>query len=722
MKIDLSQFRETFLQESAEHVASMEDGLLALRSAPDDVELMHAIFRSAHSIKGGAGTFALTGLVRFTHVLENLLDRLRAMEMPVTDAVIALLLQSVDGLRGLLAAGADGEPPAMIAELHERLEALLTSAPQASQAEPNPASESLAPPAVQPPASIPVEARYRVCFHPSPEIFRSGSNPLLLVRNLAMLGTVASCLLDSSALPPLEELDPARSYLRWEIELSTACEEAEIREVFEFVEHLASVQIERLPQTATAGASAPEHVPAPVSAQLSSFTVSSAPPPQPAESAAPPRPGARRAARPDTESATIRVATDKVDRLIDLMGELVIANGMAEQMVEHFTPACLPQLREAVAAMERSTRELHERVMSIRMLPVGSLFQRYTRTVYDIAQTTGKQIALELSGEDTELDKSMLDLLADPLTHLIRNAADHGIEAPAARAAAGKTEQGTIRLRAQHRSGRIVIEIADDGAGIDLARVRAKAVERGMIAPDAQLSDDQIRMLIFEAGFSTRDQVSDLSGRGVGMDVVKRNIERLNGSISLHSQSGLGSRVALELPLTLAIVEGLLVRVGDRTLVLPLLEVVETVSPVPGQIVSLAGRGEAIMIHGESVAVLRLHRFLGIATDCDAGLAEARCLVVVVEAGQRKIGLVIDEILGQQQVVLKSLERHLHKVDGLMGATILGDGCVAPILDVAALAKLPLYAREIHHLPIPSGPVIAAMDAAAQPQPAVLSG
>jgi two-component system chemotaxis sensor kinase CheA len=398
------------------------------------------------------------------------------------------------------------------------------------------------------------------------------------------------------------------------------------------------------------------------------------------------------------ELSSIRVSTEKVDRLIDLVGELVIAHVMTAQMVEGFRPDCLPKLRESVAAMERNTRELHERVMAIRMLPVGTLFQRYARTVYDIAQATGKQIDLTLSGEETEIDKSMLELLGDPLTHLIRNAADHGVESPEARIAAGKPAEGTISLRAFHRSGRVVIEVADDGAGIDAERVRAKAIERGLIAPGAQLSDEQLHMLIFEPGFSTRDEVTDLSGRGVGMDVVRQNVQLLNGTIALASEPGQGSTVSIELPLTLAILEGLLVRVADRTLVLPLLSVVETVSPHAGQIQRIAEQGDVVLIRDESIPLLRLRRFLGLAPASSANGTGAesgnRSLIVVVEAGRKKIGLVVDELLGQQQVVVKSLEKHLRRVDGLMGATILGDGCVAPIVDVACLAGMNLFSLD----------------------------
>jgi two-component system, chemotaxis family, sensor kinase CheA len=708
MKIDLSQFRQIFLQESAEHVESMEADLLALRSAPDDVETLNAIFRSAHSIKGGAGSFGLSNLVRFTHALENLLDRLRSLEMPATAEVISLLLRCVDVLRGMLEAGADGGMPDGTPELVEQIESLIArEAPSSEEVIARAASERKVPP------EAPVDEDrapgqelkfYQIEFRPHREMFSSGTNPIMLLRNLAALGTVSVCQLHAEDLPFLEKLDPSQCYLSWTVELAASCPEEELREVFEFVEHLAEVTVRIVgPQPQTQSGLALHRT----SAQPRTLEVVA---PAIAEKAEPGEPVERRkveerraSKKPATaaESSSIRVATEKVDRLIDLVGELVIAQVMTAQMVETFEPSCLPKLREAVAAMERSTRELHERVMAVRMMPVGTLFQRYARVVYDIAQSTGKQIRLETDGEETEIDKSMLELLGDPLTHLIRNAADHGIESPEVRLAANKLEEGLIHMRAFHRSGKIVIEITDDGAGIDTVRVRAKAVERGLIEEQAELSDDQIRMLIFAPGFSTREEVSDLSGRGVGMDVVKRNVQQLSGTVGLISELGSGSTVSIELPLTLAILEGLLVRVADRTLVLPLLAVVEAV-PSKGKIVRVAEQGEVVVIRDESIPVLRLCRFLGVQLDglepgalksADPGAepAEDQRLVVVVEAGRKKIGLVVDELLGQQQVVVKSLEKNMHKVEGLMGATILGDGRVAPIIDVTALSEMNLF-------------------------------
>jgi len=691
MKIDLSQFRQTFLQESADHIASMEAGLLQLRSTPDDVELLNSIFRAAHSIKGGAGSFGMTNLVRFTHSLENILDRMRALEMQATDEVINILLRSVDVLSGLLEADADAAMPPAALELNEQIEALLPSDAAQGETASHDSSQQTLPKLQEDERKINF---YKVEFCPDREMFASGTNPITLLRNLAAMGTVSCCTLHTEDLPALADLDPTQCYLNWTVELASVCEETEVREVFEFVEHLAEVRILCV--------DAPGSV-APVELPPQAVTVIQKPAARPVPTRAPVAAQKKTAAKKPVaggESSSIRVTIDKVDRLIDLVGELVIAHVMTAQMVEDFEPSCLPKLREAVASMERNTRELHERVMAVRMLPVGTLFQRYTRTVYDIAQATGKQIRLEMDGEDTEIDKSMLELLGDPLTHLVRNAADHGVESIEAREAAGKPAEGMIALKAFHRSGRIVIEISDDGAGIDVERVRSKAIERGLIGPDSQMSDDQLRMLIFEPGFSTREEISDLSGRGVGMDVVKRNVQQLNGSVSLTSEKGSGSTVTIELPLTLAILEGLLVRVGDRTLVLPLLAVIETVPLRDEQIVRVAQQGEVVVIREESVPLLRLSRFLGLPPETvgDETTAEVACnrrLAVIVEVGNRKVGLVVDELLGQQQVVVKSLERHLRKVDGLMGATILGDGCVAPIVDVGGLASMNLFSLRV---------------------------
>jgi two-component system chemotaxis sensor kinase CheA len=697
MKIDLTQFRQTFLQESAEHIASMETGLLQLRTSPDDVELLNSIFRSAHSIKGGAGSFGMKNLVVFTHSLENLLDRMRSLEMRATDEVIGTLLRSIDVLRDLLDADNDAAMPADALQLNARIAALIPGEPAPAEAAALDSHQQDSPEHAEDAREVNL---YKVEFHPDREMFSSGTNPIVLLRNLAAMGTVSCCHLHAEELPALADLDPEQCYLSWTVELASVRPEAELREVFEFVEHLAEIRISRSDAPRQPGSA-----PAQSSLAAPKLAEPSASDGQPAfvdRRTAPVTDRRQLATRSAAsgESGSIRVAIDKVDRLIDLVGELVIAHVMTAQMVEDFEPSCLPKLREAVAAMERNTRELHERVMAVRMLPIGTLFQRYTRTIYDIAQATGKQIRLELNGEDTEIDKSMLELLGDPLTHLIRNAADHGIESPEARLAAGKPAEGVIKLKAFHRSGRIVIEVSDDGGGISRQNVRAKAIERGLVGADAQLSNEQLLLMIFEPGFSTKEEISDLSGRGVGMDVVKRNVQQMNGTVNLVSEVGSGTTVTIELPLTLAILEGLLVRVGDRTLVLPLLSVIETVPLRDEKIVRLAEKGEVVVIRQESIPLLRLTRFLGLtqetaSAETSAGQNGNRRLAVIVESGRHKVGLVVDELLGQQQVVVKSLERNLHRIGGLMGATILGDGRVAPIVDVTGLGALDLFSLQL---------------------------
>jgi two-component system chemotaxis sensor kinase CheA len=693
MKIDLSQFRDTFLQECADRIDSMESGLLQLRSAPDDVELLKSIFRAAHSIKGGAGSFGMHNLAQFTHSLENLLDRLRSLEMEATDEVIDVLLRSVDVLRGLLQIGPDVAMPPAALRLGKRIMALI---PEDMDLTVHDACE------LPVRAPHPAEGRleihmYKVEFRPHRDMFASGTNPIVLLRNLAALGTASCCHLHDDELPGLSDLDPSQCYLSWTIELLSTCDEGELRDVFEFVEHLAEICIDRVDAKEQL-VNSPDRHPAPATVLT--------PRQEPTKSSSRVGPSAANLQRTASlrpaaagESSSIQVAIDKVDCLIDIVGELVIAHAMTAQMVETFELGCLPRLREAVASMERNTRELHKQVMGIRMLPVGRLFQRYVRTVYDIAKNKGKLIRLELRGEDTEIDKSMLESLSDPLTHLVRNAADHGIESVDVRKAANKLEEGVITLRAFHRSGRIVIEVSDDGAGIDIDRVRSKAIERGLIGVDSQLNPKQICMLVFEPGFSTQETISELSGRGVGLDVVKNNVQLMNGTVALTSEKGCGTTVTIELPLTLAILEGLLVRVGDQTLVIPLLSVSETVPLREEQIIGLAGKCEALVIRGLPIPLFRLSRFPCLPAwaandEPHSTTSGFRRLVVIVESGGRRIGLVVDELLGQQQVVVKSLERHLHKIDGIMGATILSDGRVTLIVDTSSIGSSGLFSPE----------------------------
>jgi two-component system chemotaxis sensor kinase CheA len=494
---------------------------------------------------------------------------------------------------------------------------------------------------------------YRIDFRPNPQIFERGMDPLQVLRGVAEAGELVEVTADLSGLPPLAEMDPERCCLAWTIKARAAGRE-ELEDIFEFIREESLVQIAELPD------------------------------PQPdavSPSSSPPIGGEGRVRG---EAPTLRVATEKVDRLINLVGELVISQSMVSDLASSFSPEKLPRLQEAVAQVERHTRELQERVMAVRMVPVGSLFSRFHRLVRDLAARSGKEISLQISGEETELDKAVIELMADPLTHLIRNAADHGVEPPETRTARGKPAQGVIHLSAFQEGGRIVLEVEDDGRGLDRERIVRKAVAEGLVDGAADLSDEEVWALIFRPGFSTSEEVSEVSGRGVGMDVVRKNVESLGGSISVRTRGGHGTRFTIRLPLTLAILEGQCLQVGEQVFILPLVAITESIQPRRGDVKLVVGRGEAVHLRGEFIPVLRLHSLFGIAPrshDAAGGL------LVIVESEGRKAALLVDDLLEQQQVVLKSLETNFRKVEGIAAATILGDGRVALILDVPGLIR-----------------------------------
>jgi len=652
MQVDINNFRETFFQESAEHLAEMEAGLLCLDQGSFDPELLNGIFRAAHSIKGASGMFGLDDVSRFTHALESLLDRVRSGDIPVTAKLTDLLLRANDLLRELLASAAAGAPAP------ERIEEVIGELLLAQRSEPSPAGEirqadrELATMA----AAAAAPSAYRVYFRPGAEIFSLGMDPLLILRDLASLGQTQGAEADLGALPALADLDPERCYLAWKVRLESAKTEPEIRDIFAFVEDGAEIRVEA-EQSSKPGEAVPA---APVEAL-------------PAVTNAAPR------------DASIRVATSKVDKLVDLVGELVIAQSMANAIAHNFSDIRLGELQEALAQMDRHIRELQERVMSVRMLPIGHIFGRFPRLVRDLSMQLSKNVCLKIAGEDTELDKGVVEQMSDPLTHLIRNSIDHGIETAEERARSSKPEQGLIRLEAFHQGGSVIVEVSDDGRGLDAGRIRSKALERGLISDSVSLTDAQICDLIFSPGFSTAEKVSNLSGRGVGLDVVRRNVEALNGSVSLAARSGQGTTVRIKLPLTLAILDGLSVRVGPETYVLPLVSISESIRPVVEQLKTVAAQGEVVMVRGEALPLLRLHRLFGI----PGGLTDpCRGLTVLMEHAGNRFALLVDELLGQQQVVVKSLEAHYRKVEGVLGATILGDGRAALILDAAGLAQI----------------------------------
>lgn len=665
MQIDMKRFHGAFFDEAAEHLAAMEAALLGLEKTPDDGELLNQIFRAAHSVKGASGTFGFTDVAHFTHSLEGLLDRMRGGQILPTPKLVELLLQSSDVLSGLVSAAKDGGPlPAATEELIQALEVARRGEGEAGDA---------AASAQTPAAHRAGKQEYAISFQPGRDILHFGMDPLLLLRDLAGMGPI-EVTADLGRLPDLAALVPDECHIGWTIRLVSEKSRDEIQAVFTFVEDCSQIRIE---------CAACEPAPAALPAQAAGM-----PQAEPAPAAEAARGGAEPAAGSrgrSLESSSIRVSVEKVDELINLVGELVIAQSMVNQVTSHIPPEILPDMQEALAIMDRSTRQLQQRVMAVRMVPLANVFRRFPRVVRDLATSLGKQIQVEITGEDTELDKQMIEQITDPLTHMIRNAVDHGIGRPEERQRAGKSPQGRIGLRAYQEGGNVVIEVSDDGRGLDRERIRRKGVEKGLIGADEELSEQQIHDLLFAPGLSTADKVTDVSGRGVGMDVVKRNIEALNGSVSIESTAGRGSTFRIRLPLTMAIVDGLAVGLNGEIYILPLLSVLESFRPKAGDVKRIAGRGEVVLVRGRPLPLVRLARIFHESSEISAA---EEGLVVLVEHQGKRLGLLVDELLGQMQVVMKSIESNYRKVEGVSAATILGDGQVAFILDVAGLGRL----------------------------------
>ncbi len=653
--VSLDQFKIGFLTECDELLVEMERLLVDLAPETADADTLGAIFRCAHSIKGGSGAFGLDYITHFTHILEALLDAMREGKAAVSREGVDALLQSVDVVAQMVdAAKANVVPPASLgAQLKITLQGL-ADLPQDS-----------IPAAVIKSDTACGAQSWNISFVAHESLFASGNEPRLILRELSSLGTATiTAIIDR--VPPLDQLDPAHCYLGWNIDLVTDKPESAIREVFEFVDDQCDLTITlQMPET--------EHIIA-VKNEVEDTTL----------------PFARRASDA-TANATIRVDLDKVDRLVNMIGELVITEAMIKAQVRGLVPEHYAGLLRGVDELSQHTRELQEAVMSVRMQPVKSIFSRMPRIVRDLSAQLGKEITLKTQGENTEVDKTVIEQLGDPLTHMIRNSVDHGIEKPQVRIAAGKPAHGTIVLSAAHQGGRIIIEIRDDGAGINRARVLSKAIEKGLIAQDATLTDDECDNLIFKAGFSTAEVVSNVSGRGVGMDVVRRNIEGLEGTVRVRTEPGIGSVFTVSLPLTLAILDGMIVRVGSENYIIPITSIIETMRPKSGDVRHVEGASDVLNVRGEFVPILYLHDIFNIAS---AERDPSKALVVLVEAGHDKLGVVVDELIGQQQVVIKSLEANTDPVRGISGATILGDGHVSLILEISELKQLAL---ETHH-------------------------
>lgn len=743
--------KATFFQECEELLADLESNLLTLESGSTDIEVINAVFRAVHSVKGGAGAFGLEDLVRFAHVFETLMDELRSGRKPCDEPTVKTLLRASDVLADHVAAARGAGPavdPVRSTGLVAELEMLTHGAaapvaaaepedddfgftpvamdlgafgtpaglPDLPDLPPLPDLAALAPsiePAPLPDPTEPVSAGgWKIVFRPHPRLYASANETGLLLRELGRLGPTR-VQMDDSGLPTLDALEPTDSHLIWTIELDADVSEAEVREVFDFVEmdcdlsvtplsgaapidvapaaeelgsdasalaRAASAELDIAALLASVGA-APTAAPAPVAVTPAVEPV--APPPvKPTPAPAAPAP-AQATAPAAAAPVTIRVDLERVDRLINAVGELVIQQAMLAQRVTESGLARSSDIGLGLEDLELLTREIQDSVMAIRAQPVKSVFQRMPRLVREAAEATGKKVKLVTSGEDTEVDKTVIERLSDPITHMLRNAIDHGLESPEERLAAAKPAEGTVRMAALHRSGRIVIEISDDGKGINRPRVKGIAVERGLIAEDAVLSDDEIDNLIFLPGFSTATEVSDLSGRGVGMDVVRRSIQSLGGRISISSIPGKGSTFTLSLPLTLAVLDGMVVGAAEQTLVAPLAAIVESLTPNEADIHYVGGVDPVLRFREAFVPLVDVAQVMGF-RDAPTPLKGGVVMIVETESRQRA-ALLVDAIHGQRQVVIKSLESNYRHVEGVAAATILGDGRVALILDIDAL-------------------------------------
>jgi two-component system chemotaxis sensor kinase CheA len=721
MAHEFEEFQDTFLEESAEGLDLAESTLLQLDPGAPDDEAVNAIFRAIHSIKGGAGAVGFESVAEFAHVLETVLDQVRDGRRAVTQELIDLLLRAVDCARSLIEEQKDGTTAqsGRVEEVRCELQALREPDPEAGSSKATtPADEST--PSV-----------WRIQFRPHPDFLQKGVDPTRIFGALEEMGRL-SVRVDRTELPSFDELDPETCYLGWELQLEGRVGRAQLDEIFGWVQEDCDLELSPIateapsPGPSTPARASTEHGFGEIAVELGFISEAqrdevlaaqakdplrrnfgilagarrwmtiqqieevaeeqarrraamrpvAAPVPDPD---APPKPSKpARAEGPPRDAPSIRVTTGKVDALVNMVGELVITQSILSDLDRHFDMSRREALRNGLAQLQRNTREIQDTVLQIRMLPIGMVFKRFPRMVRDTARALGKKVELCVSGEQTAVDRTILEKIGDPLVHLIRNSLDHGIETPEDRVAAGKPEGGTIHLLASHQEGKIVIDLVDDGKGIDTDRVLAKARERGLVHPDVTPPRDQLVNYIFHPGFSTAQQVTDLSGRGVGMDVVWKNISDLGGHLEVRSEAGAGTRFMIRLPLTLAILDGQLLRIGNQTFVLPLASILETVQIQRERVNVIVGEAETYRVRDEWVPIIRLHDVLGIP---EAPVCLDGGLLVLVEVEGRKAGLLVDELLEHQQVVIKSLDENFRRVRCVSGATILGDGTVALILD-----------------------------------------
>jgi two-component system chemotaxis sensor kinase CheA len=684
MSIDLDQFKQIFYEESFEGLDTMESGLLGMSDGGTDLDVVNDIFRAAHSIKGGSATFGFSALASFTHVMEGLLDEMREGKREADQNVVNVLLESVDEMRTLMTAYQNDEEPDVdqMKVLQQKLEKVCgmensggaqvaTADSDEDEHEDTSAAEDR-------------RLGWHIEFAPHDDLLTTGNDPALLLSELGDLGEMTLSM-DDSKLPSFAGMNPEICYLKWSIDLlGEDIEEDKISEIFEWVEDECDLEVKGIfPEREKSDRRAGER---------------RAPDAQEDRRSNDRRTGPRRPEdkKPKQQATTIRVDTNRIDELIDMVGELVITQSMLGQLGEEFEMSKLARLREGLEELERNSREIQEAVMRVRMQPISFAFNRFPRMVHDLSQKLDKKVRLELVGEDTEMDKTVMEKINDPLVHLVRNSMDHGLEGPEERLAACKEEEGYVRLKAFHQGGSIVVEVSDDGRGLDRDRLFNIAVKKGVIKESDILTDEQVFMLLFAAGFSTAEKLSDISGRGVGLDVVRRNIESLGGNVDVRSVFGEGTVFTIRLPLTLAVLDGQLLTIDDQTYVLPLTAIIESLQMDAAAVSALAGDTRVYRLREEYIPIVSLSELFHSGNDASlkADGDMGGNLLVIVEWADKRIGLMVDDLLGQQQVVIKSLETNYERVAGLSGATILGDGTVSLILDISGLMEMSSKALE----------------------------
>lgn len=693
--MDLKRFHATFVEEASEHLVTIEDGLMQLEKTPDDDELLNAIFRSAHTIKGSSGTVGLPDISRFTHIMEEILESMRAGELRPDRQMISILLEALDMIKEMVAAVASEEPFPFerCHALMDRMNAL-RGLPRAETA----------------PGPVPLAGdgggcrnSFLISFTPPRNLFQRGMDPIKFFEELRELGEISALACETGQLPRLAELDCEESYLTWNCRFDTDRGEQEVRAVFEFIEDSGRIVItplstaeQELPLLGKLlvenGVVGTEDVREALTQQkkLGEILVEHGKASKADIEDVLDKQAARKAdSVKKAVTTSIRVDLKKLDHLVNLVGEMVIIHSMFHQVMygqgnqeQESRNIGSEQVDTIFSQLQRIGKDIQEGAMALRMLPIGEVFQRFTRLVRELSSSKGKDIELVVSGEETELDKGVLEKIADPLVHLIRNSVDHGIESPEERAAAGKPVLATVFLRAYQMGDAVYIDVQDDGRGLDRERIIAKAIEKGVIQTANGLSDEEAYNLIMLPGFSTADKITDISGRGVGMDVVKRNIESLNGTLRIRTRKGIGTTMSIRLPLTLAIIDGLTVGIGSEVFIIPITSVVESLRPARADVNSVSEQGTVVNVRGERIPLIRLHRLLDIPCHkqdpCEA-------IVVVAHHDGNKYGFMVDELLGEQQIVLKNLGSATPKVRDIAGGTIMGDGRVALVLDVVGV-------------------------------------